>query len=102
MPARMSFHTPCRLPDLNEADMSNHEQTKNLVETALDKLGAALESGASDTLLNYLAVMARFHRYSWGNCLLIATQRPTATRVAGFHAWKKVNRYVKKGAKGIA
>jgi hypothetical protein len=82
--------------------MSNHEQTKNLVDNALDRLGAALEAGASDTLLNYLAVMARFHRYSGGNCLLIATQRPTATRVAGFHAWKKLNRYVKKGAKGIA
>jgi dienelactone hydrolase len=30
------------------------------------------------------------------------SQRPTATRVAGFHAWRKLGRFVKKGAKGIA
>jgi len=48
-----------------------------------------------------MAVMARFHQYSFRNCLLIAQQRPTATQVLGFHSWKKVGRTVKKGAKGI-
>jgi antirestriction protein ArdC len=28
-------------------------------------------------------------------------QCPTATRVAGFHTWRKVNRFVRKGEKGI-
>jgi antirestriction protein ArdC len=45
--------------------------------------------------------MGRFHRYSWGNTLLIATQRPDATHVAGFHAWHQLGRSVKKGEKGI-
>src|SRR5580700_7607033 len=45
--------------------------------------------------------MGRFHRYSWGNTLLIASQRPTATHVAGFHAWHQLGRSVKKGEKGI-
>jgi hypothetical protein len=45
-----------------------------LAEDALDKLAAALESGKSEALINYLAVMARFRRYSWNNCLLIALQ----------------------------
>lgn len=45
--------------------------------------------------------MGRFHRYSWGNSLLIASQRPDATRVAGFHAWHQLGRSVKKGEKGI-
>ena len=49
----------------------------------------ALEQGQSDALKNYLAVMSRFHRYSWGNCLLIYSQRPHATHIAGFHAWLK-------------
>jgi hypothetical protein len=31
--------------------------------------------------------MSRFHRYSWDNILLIYSQRPEATHVAGFHAW---------------
>jgi antirestriction protein ArdC len=33
--------------------------------------------------------------------LQIARQRPTATRVAGFHAWKELGRFVKRGEKGI-
>jgi antirestriction protein ArdC len=78
-----------------------HEQAKSLADEALNKLAAALDQGHSETLRAYLAVMCRFHRYSWGNALLIATQRPDATRVAGFHTWKKLGRYVRKGEKGI-
>lgn len=33
--------------------------------------------------------------------MLIASQRPDATRVAGFWTWKKLRRFVKKGEKGI-
>ena len=42
----------------------------------------------------WLDVQRRFHRYSWGNTLLIACQRPDATRVAGFHAWLRLGRHV--------
>lgn len=46
--------------------------------------------------------MSKFHNYSFNNTLLIAMQRPDATLVAGYNAWKnKFNRYVKKGEKGI-
>jgi antirestriction protein ArdC len=41
-------------------------------------------------------------RYSLGNILLIAAQRPDATSVAGYNAWKKVGRQVRKGERGIA
>jgi antirestriction protein ArdC len=33
--------------------------------------------------------------------MLIASQKPTATHVAGFHTWHKLGRFVKKGEKGI-
>lgn len=46
--------------------------------------------------------MARFHRYSLRNVCLIVAQRPTATRVAGFHTWRTLGRWVRKGEKGIA
>jgi antirestriction protein ArdC len=46
-------------------------------------------------------MLAKFHTYSWGNCLLIFSQRPDATHVAGFHAWLKLGRHVRKGEKGI-
>jgi len=80
----------------------NTEQAKQLTETALTRLTAALEAGQSEALKQYLSVMARFRRYSWGNVLLIYSQRPDATHVAGFHAWLKLGRHVRKGEKGIA
>lgn len=79
----------------------NTEQAKQLNEDALNRLMAALEQGQSETLKNYLRLMSRFRKYSWGNCLLIYSQRPEATHVAGFHAWLKLRRYVRKGEKGI-
>jgi antirestriction protein ArdC len=49
-----------------------------------------------------LQVAARFHSYSPNNVLLIAAQRPDATRVAGYRAWAQLGRQVRKGEHGIA
>ena len=56
----------------------------------------------SQTFLNWLNAMAQFHSYSLNNQILILLQRPSASRVAGFQAWRKMGRHVVKGAKGIA
>ncbi|MBI1827244.1 MAG: DUF1738 domain-containing protein [Planctomycetes bacterium] len=78
------------------------EEAKKIVDQGLETLAAALECGQSESMKTYLTAMGRFHDYSWGNVLLIVSQKPDATRVAGFNAWKKLNRFVKKGEKGIA
>ncbi len=75
--------------------------TQQLIKQAVDYLIRQLEAGKSETLAAYLAAMARFHSYSFGNILAIARQRPTATRVAGFQTWKELGRFVKRGEKGI-
>jgi len=75
--------------------------TQKLIKQAVDFLLQQLKEGKSETLTAYLAAMARFHAYSFGNILSIARQRPTATHVAGFHAWKELGRFVKRGEKGI-
>jgi N-terminal domain of anti-restriction factor ArdC len=49
----------------------------------------------------WLTTMSRFYSYSFGNQMLIAFQCPTATRVAGFRRWQSMNRFVRKGEKGI-
>jgi len=49
----------------------------------------------------YLDFQAKFHHYSFNNVCLIAMQRPEATRVAGFNAWLKMSRFVRKGEKAI-
>lgn len=77
------------------------EQAKQIAGKAIEELSHALEAGHSEKLREYLGAMARFHRYSLHNIMLIASQRPDATHVAGFHTWKRLGRFVKKGAKGI-
>jgi len=79
----------------------NDNPTQQLIKQAVDFLLQQLAAGKSETLTAYLAAMARFHSYSFGNILAIARQRPTATRVAGFSTWKELGRFVKKGEKGI-
>ena len=77
------------------------EQAREVASKAIEQLRQALESGQTERLKEYLAAMARFHRYSWHNVMLIASQSPTATHVAGFRAWSKLGRFVKKGEEGI-
>jgi antirestriction protein ArdC len=77
------------------------EQAKQITSKAIEELSHALEAGHSGMLKEYLGALARFHRYSLHNVMLIASQKPTATHVAGFHAWHKLGRFVKKGEKGI-
>jgi N-terminal domain of anti-restriction factor ArdC/IrrE N-terminal-like domain len=55
----------------------------------------------SDTWRAWLRVQARFHRYSFSNTVLIAAQRPTATRVAGFGTWLRLGRHVRRGESAI-
>lgn len=77
------------------------EEVKELVERGMRELSEALAAGKSDRLQQYLDVMARFPRYSFNNCMLIAMQFPEAQLIQGFHAWRKMGRTVKKGEKGI-
>lgn len=49
----------------------------------------------------WLNVAAKFRTYSVSNQLLIAAQRPDATRVAGYRAWSQLGRQVRKGEHGI-
>jgi|SRR5579859_1515505 len=79
----------------------NSENIKKVTNQAIEQLITALNEGRSETLTQYLAAIGRFHRYSLRNVLLIASQKPTATHVAGFHTWHKLGRFVKKGEQGI-
>ena len=56
----------------------------------------------SERYREYLRVMSKFHNYSINNTLLIAMQKPDASLVAGFSAWKNnFGLNVMKGQKGI-
>ena len=80
---------------------------KRIVSTTTAAAIGMLEEGitrlqSQEAWKQYLETQARFHQYSFGNVLLIARQRPTATRVAGFHTWLDLGYSVRKGERGIA
>ncbi len=61
---------------------------------------------SSDGWRRWLRTRATLHAYSANNCLLIASQAwargITPTHVAGFRAWLKLGRAVRKGQTGIS
>jgi hypothetical protein len=83
------------------SESTARERAQRIVEEATDRLAAELQAGHSEALRDYLAVMGRFHRYSWTNTVLVHSQRPAATRVAGYHRWRDMDRSVRRGEKGI-
>ncbi len=86
---------------MNEKTKNLISETKKTIDETLDKLADQLEKGYSAEMIEYLKAMSRFHHYSIGNQLLIFSQFPKASRVAGFRTWNKLNRCVRKGQKGI-
>jgi antirestriction protein ArdC len=87
----MSARTPVTEEDRARKRAEDREYAIRAVE--------ALRS--SEGWQRWLATRAVFHTYSFGNQLLIASQRPTATRVAGFSAWLGLGYSVKKGETAI-
>jgi hypothetical protein len=79
----------------------NIEQERAITQGAIETLGEQLAQGRSEQLRTYLALMSRFHHYSFNNLVLITTQRPDATHVAGYLTWQSLGRQVNKGEKAI-
>ncbi len=75
-------------------------------DTARSALLARLTEGVTTLATSagwrqWLDVQSRFHHYSFNNTLLILLQRPEASLVAGFGAWRKLGRCVRRGEKAI-
>lgn len=75
-----------------------NDRTKELLANLEDGIDSMT---SSDKWQDYLATAAKFHRYSFGNTLLIMFQDPFATQVAGFRKWQELGRQVRKGEKAI-
>ena len=79
--------------------MRSEEKTKELSQKLVDGVRQTFES---NRFQQYLIAVSLFHSYSPRNTALIFFQKPDATRVAGFDAWKKLGRYVRRGETGIS
>lgn len=72
------------------------------IEAMRAEIDKAIEDlGSGPAWQEYMEFHSRFHQYSLNNQLLIKMQRPDATRVAGYQAWKKLGRSPRAGEKGI-
>lgn len=83
--------------------MSEKVEKKQKIDDIMQKLEQGIKDVYdSEKYKNYLTVMSKFYSYSYNNAMLIMMQKPDATRIAGFNAWKNnFKRYVNKGEKGI-
>jgi hypothetical protein len=79
------------------------QELKDGLAKLIQALATDTDEARQSTLFTaYLRACGLFHNYSWHNCALIWSQKPEATRVAGYQTWKKLQRYVVAGSKGIA
>ena len=77
------------------------DELKTITTDALDKLAALLDADHSEQLTALFKTISRFHKYSWHNVCLIASQCPMATAVAGFQTWRTLGRCVRKARRGL-
>lgn len=79
------------------------QQPGESLKEITDKLEQGIQTlFSSENYAAYLKTMSKFYSYSFNNTLLIYLQRPDASLVAGYGAWKKTfARQVKRGEHGI-
>lgn len=77
---------------------NKENRTKELFNKILEGVQNIIDNGEYEKFLRF---SKNFHNYSFNNVLLIFSQMPEATQVAGFAKWKSMGRNLKKGAKGI-
>ncbi len=84
-------------------DKNRNEELQKQLQEITDRLEQGVRDVfTSENYKKYLSAMSRFHNYSLNNILLIAMQKPDATLIAGYTAWKKLHgRQVMRGERGI-
>jgi hypothetical protein len=100
----------CKVPKGSpKSESAKHRHSKGVepsgkaakLKDAMDKLQEGVREAFNGDFTEYLKTIAKFHKYSARNLMLIKQQRPFATRLAGYNLWKRLGRHVKKGEKGI-
>lgn len=73
------------------------EERKAEAEALHTQLTTQIEAlTSSEEWMKFLTFAQSFHAYSLNNLMLILSQRPTATAVAGFRQWQDKGWLVKK------
>lgn len=92
------------LPDFvaNDSSISRNQELAIKIDNFIKELANAVQGELTgEKVAEYLNFKKRFRKYSFHNTILMFVQKPNATYVAGFKAWKKMGVSVNKGAKAI-
>lgn len=82
---------------------AQREAAKAKVAGLHDKLAAGIaELTSTEQWTAWLDMASKFHDYSFGNVMLILSQRPDASQVAGYRKWQELGRQVRKGEQAIS
>ncbi len=101
VPATSAVVTPGQPAQPTPTRQERAAQMASTVDAACERLAEQLAAGHTQAYLAFLAFHARFHRYSAANALLILSQRPDATRVAGLSTWNRLGYRVRAGEKAL-
>ena len=85
----------------NNGNNGRIRSVRQMIRAGVELLAHDIEAGHPEVLAECLKAISRFFWLSFGNILLISTQRPQSQRVAGFKAWNELGRRVRQGEKGI-
>ena len=77
------------------------KEVNEIVRNGFEKLVGDVKEGHTENYLEYLAFVSKFHKYSNFNQMLIFSQKPDATLVAGYRTWQEMGHQVRAGEKGI-
>lgn len=78
---------------------NNGNKTKEIFEKVVENLQNIVEKGEYEKFLKFIKKLN--NKYSFNNLILIYSQFPGATKVAGRQKWFKMGRVVSKGEIGI-
>ena len=79
------------------------DNTQKKIQEALTKIDEGLDQiNSNKEWLHFLTFQSMFYNYSFNNTILIYMQKPDASYVKGYNAWKNLGRYVRRGERGIA
>jgi hypothetical protein len=87
------------MPKHTQLTEAEREQRRAADRAFIQQAVDALRS--SEGWQRWLTTRRHFHNYSLRNQLLLAMQKPDATRVAGFKAWLALGYCVRRGEKAL-
>ncbi|MDY5576156.1 MAG: hypothetical protein SPF70_01560, partial [Lachnospiraceae bacterium] len=68
---------------------------------AIYEYGMAHLTESEERFKGLLKLTGHMYRYEFDNILMVYEQKPRSTLVADYDTWKKVDRFVKRGSKGM-